>query len=104
MATKLIYINTVPYKREDDLSYPYRMEINLSPPEGIAAVAFAFIHGGSETVITIGNTVAELQQFAADNDHLEVHPRLRWIHITDRAGKVVISKEGRNGPWLEAKE
>lgn len=64
----------------DDPSYPYKLEINLSPPE-LMQVAFVMLHGGSEEIVVRGKTRAVIDQFVEQND-LRRHPRLRWMTVT----------------------
>ena len=39
----------------DDTGYPYRLEVNLSPPQ-LMAVAFIMLHGGSEEIVVRSKT------------------------------------------------
>lgn len=64
----------------EDPSYPYRLEVNLSPPE-LVSVAFVMLHGGSEEVIVRGKTREAIETFIARN-HLRAHERLRRAVIT----------------------
>lgn len=100
MAHKLIYANTYNFKDEDDPTMPFRMDINLRPPDYMN-VAFVMLYGGSEEVTFIGSTIEELREVAQgeEADHIERHLRLRWIRISDRTGKVLMSKDGPNAPW-----
>ena len=64
----------------DDTGYPYRLEVNLSPPQ-LMEVAFIMLHGGSEEIIVRAKTRAALDQFTELNAFAK-HPRFRWMKIT----------------------
>jgi hypothetical protein len=102
MAHKLVYANTYKFRDEDDPALPFRMDINLRPPD-FMNVAFVMLYGGSEEVSFIGSTIEELREVAKDDEtgNVEQHLRLRWIRISDRTGKVLFSKDGPNAPWKE---
>ena len=68
----------------DDPSYPYKLEVNLSPPE-LMQVAFVMLHGGSEELIVRALTREAIDKFIAVND-LRRHPRLRRGLITGPEG------------------
>lgn len=63
----------------DDPSYPYKLDVNLSPPE-LAGVGWAMLHGGSEVVVLRGMTKTAIDSFIERN-HLRTHPRLRRAEI-----------------------
>jgi len=83
----------------EDPSLPFRMEINLRPPE-FMQVAFVMLYGGSEVVVFQGKTIKDLMT-AADREKLSDHPRLRRILIGDSANRIVKRKEGPREPWTE---
>lgn len=68
----------------DDASYPYKLEVNLSPPE-LMQVAFIMLHGGSEEIVVRAMTKDALDQFVELNG-LRHHPRLRRLTITGPDG------------------
>ena len=77
---KIIHHNAGRIDLPDDPSYPFLLDISLRPPE-FMSVAFAFLHGGSETIRVRGKTRAALEKFAEEND-LNTHPRLTKLEIT----------------------
>ena len=68
----------------DDRGYPYRLEVNLRPPE-LMEVAFIMLHGGSEEIIARATTRAAIDQFV-DMNTFPKHPRFRWMVITGPEG------------------
>jgi hypothetical protein len=76
---KIIRLNSHGIHAPDDESYPYKLVVNLSPPE-LMSVAFVMLYGGSEELILRGKTRMAIDQFIARND-LRRHPRLRWMTI-----------------------
>lgn len=68
----------------DDPSYPYKLEVNLRPPE-LMQVAFIMLHGGSEEIVMRGKTREAIDQFIELNN-LRHHPRLRRMTITGPNG------------------
>jgi hypothetical protein len=68
----------------DDTGYPYRLEVNLSPPQ-LMEVAFIMLHGGSEEIVVRAKTRAAIDTFIAKNDFSK-HPRFRWMTITGPDG------------------
>ena len=68
----------------DASGYPYRLEVNLSPPE-LMLVASVMLHGGCEEVVVRGKTRAAIDQFV-DRTDLRAHPRLRRMTITGPGG------------------
>ena len=77
---KLIRLNSAQIDAPDDPSYPYKLEVNLRPPE-LMQVAFVMLHGGSEEVIVRGKTREAIEKFIELNDQRR-HPRLRRMTIT----------------------
>lgn len=80
---KLVYLTGSRVDAIDDPNdpdYPYRLEVNLRPPE-LMEVAFIMLHGGSEEIIVRGKTREALDQFIALNAFRR-HPRLRRMTIT----------------------
>lgn len=70
----------------DDPNYPFKLEVNLSPPE-LMSVAFIMQHGGSEELIIRGLTREAIDKFINDpNNAIPKHPRLRWYKITGPDG------------------
>lgn len=68
----------------DDTGYPYRLEVNLRPPE-LVEVAFIMLHGGSEEIVVRAQTRSALDQFINLNEFRK-HPRLRRMTITGPDG------------------
>lgn len=81
---KLIRLNSARINGPDDPSYPYKLEVNLSPPD-LMLVAFVMLHGGSEEMVVRAMTREALDQFIDRND-LRRHPRLRRMTITGPGG------------------
>lgn len=81
---KLIRHNAQRYETDDDPSYPFRLDVNLRPPE-FMRVAFIMLHGGSEEVVVRAMSRAIVDEFIEVND-LRRHPRLRRITITGPDG------------------
>jgi len=77
---KLIHHNAGGVKIDDDLSFPFKLEMSLRPPT-LMVVAFVGIHGGSEDITVRGMTVGALNKFIDMND-FRTHPRLSWLRIT----------------------
>jgi hypothetical protein len=77
---KLIRLNTAGVDEPDDPSYPYKLKINLRPPE-LMQVAFVMMHGGSEIVVVRGKTREAIDRFIEVNNFRQ-HPRLRRGMIT----------------------
>lgn len=68
----------------DDLSFPFKLEVNLSPPE-FMSMTFVMLYGGSEDVVVRAMTKEALDTFI-DEKGLRTHPRLRRIVITGPDG------------------
>lgn len=68
----------------DDTGYPYRLEVNLSPPQ-LMEVAFIMRHGGSEEIIVRAKTREAIDRFV-DMNAFRKHPRLRRMTITGPDG------------------
>ena len=68
----------------DDLSYPYKLDVNLRPPE-LMEVAFIMLHGGSEEIVVRAMTRDAIDRFVEANN-LRRHPRLRRMTITGPDG------------------
>lgn len=84
---KLIRLNSAGINEPDEPNasgYPYRLEVNLSPPE-LMLVAFVMLHGGSEIMVMRGKTRDAINQFIELNN-LRHHPRLRRMTITGPDG------------------
>lgn len=81
---KLIYLTGRRFNEADDPSYPYKLEVNLRPPE-FMQVTFVLLHGGSEEMVVRGMTRAAIDAFVDRND-LRRHPRLRRGIITGPDG------------------
>lgn len=80
---KLVYLTGTQVDEVDDPSdpdYPYRLEVNLRPPE-LMEVTFILLHGGSEEIVVRGKTRAAIDQFIELNAFRR-HPRLRRMTIT----------------------
>lgn len=83
---KLIRLTGSRISEPDDPSYPYKLVVNLSPPQ-LMQVAFVMLYGGSEEMIVRSKTREAIDQFIERND-LRRHPRLRWMTIASPAGAV----------------
>lgn len=81
---KLIRLNSIGVHEPDDPSYPYKLEINLSPPE-LMQIAFIMLHGGSEELVVRAMTREAIDQFIEQND-LRHHPRLRRMTLSGPDG------------------
>ena len=92
-AVKLIF-HTGECQHDDDPTLPFKLEVNLRPPE-FMVVAFVGMHGGSEEIVARAETQAALEAFVQEHA-LDTHPRLRRLSITGPAG-VVLQKKGRAG-------
>lgn len=77
---KLIRFNTARISEPDDPSYPYKLDVNLSPPE-LAQVTFVMLYGGSEELVVRSMNREAIDEFIEVND-LRRHPRLRRMTIT----------------------
>jgi len=75
--------------KQDDPSLPFKLELVMRPPE-FMVVAFIGLYGGTEDVVTRGETLEELQEWM-ETHGLKKHPRLSRYSITDKDGKVVDS-------------
>ena len=64
----------------DDTGYPYRLEVNLSPPQ-LMEVAFIMLHGGSEQIVVRAQAREAIDKFIELNAFSR-HPRFRWMTIT----------------------
>ena len=90
---KLIRLNSARVDEPDDPSYPYKLEVNLRPPE-LMQVAFVMLCGGSEEMVLRGKTRDAIDQFVELND-LRRHPRLRRMTITGPDGPPEKTETGR---------
>ena len=71
---------------EEDPVLPFRLTVNLSPPEG-GGVGWVLVYGGSEVVVVRGATRAAIDAFLTRNE-FRTHPRFRWFTIEER-GKLI---------------
>ncbi len=78
---KLIRLNTVGVSEMDDPSYPYKLEVNLSPPELVQVAFVVMLQGGSEELVVRSKSREAIDEFIRAND-LRRHPRLRRMTIT----------------------
>ena len=78
---KLISHNAGNFSQPDDPSYPWKLYVNLKPPE-FMQVAFCMMHGGSEEIVVRGKSKEALEAFAAKYDLNADHPRFRRMEIT----------------------
>lgn len=65
-------------------SYPYKLEVNLCPPD-LMLVTFVMLHGGSEVIVVRGKTREAIDRFIEQNT-LRQHPRLRWMILSGPDG------------------
>ncbi len=88
---KLVRLNTARINESDDPSYPYKLDVNLSPPE-LMQVTFVMLYGGSEKLVVRSMSREAIEKFIEAND-LRHHPRLRRMTITGPANlQEVISR------------
>jgi hypothetical protein len=73
----------------DDPSIPFKLEMDLQPPE-FMGITWLALYGGSEYIVARGDTAEELVAWMEEKG-LKPHPRLRRYSITDSEGKVVDS-------------
>lgn len=78
---KVIYQTGGP-DEPDDPSYPFRLYVNLAPPE-LMQVTFILLHGGSEEAVIRGETREALQAIV---DEAKTHPRFRRLSTTGPDG------------------
>jgi len=81
---KLIKLNSARVDVPDDPNYPYKLEVNFSPPE-LMQVAFVMLYGGSEVMTVRALTRKALDRFVEAHG-LRRHPRLRHGIITGPDG------------------
>jgi hypothetical protein len=105
---KLLFLNSheVGTRADGDASdpeFPFKMEVNWSPPE-LMQVAFIMRYGGSEVLIAAGKSVGDLMSLFARG--LCAGPRLRWARIlgpkADGGHGLVCEWIGMKGPWKDA--
>jgi hypothetical protein len=77
---KLIRHNIAGIDDPDDPSYPFKLEASFRPPE-FMEVAHLLLHG-NEVIVVRGKTREALELFAGVN-HLDKHPRLISMTITE---------------------
>lgn len=73
--------------RPDDPSIPFKLEINLSPPD-FMRVAWVMLHGGSEEMIVRATTREVLEAFVETNAEIKTHPRLRYMRLYGPEGLI----------------
>ena len=83
---KLIRHNAGNVNLPDDPSYPFKLEVNLAPPDFLT-FHFIALYGGSEEIVVRGKTKEALDEFIDGNNLREV-PRLRRLTITGPDGVV----------------
>jgi hypothetical protein len=76
---KLIYM-TGNVQTADDPTYPFKLYVNLSPPE-LMQIAFIMKLGGSEEIVVRGMTRDAIDAFIKAND-FKSHPRFRRMVIS----------------------
>ena len=81
---KIIRLNSAGINGPDDPSFPYKLEVNLRPPE-LMQVAFVMLHGGSEVMVVRAMTREAVDRFIELND-LRRHPRLRRMILSGPDG------------------
>lgn len=69
-----------PKADESPEMFPYRVEMNFSPPE-FMNVAYVMMHGGSEEIIVRSTSLEAIHELITVND-VRTHPRLRYFKIT----------------------
>lgn len=92
---KLIRHNAARVNEPDDPSFPWKLDLNFSPPE-FMVMAWVGLFGGSEEITIRGMTKEALEEFVEQNKFRE-HPRLRWMEFTDPDGKVERWRPERRG-------
>lgn len=70
----------------DDPALPFRVEVNLAPPDFMVCT-FVMLYGGSEEIVARCANREAVDRFL-DSNELRTHPRLRWIQITGPDGAV----------------
>lgn len=63
----------------DDSSMPWKVVVNLRPPE-FMNVTFILLYGGSDEIVARCADRAAVDRLL-DSTDLRGHPRLRWVHI-----------------------
>jgi hypothetical protein len=84
---RLVYLTGAKLDRSedrDDTGHPYRLEVNLGPPE-LMEVAFIMLYGGSEEIIVRATARDAINQFIELNAFTK-HPRFRRMTITGPDG------------------
>lgn len=71
---------------QDDPSLPFKIEVNLRPPD-FMNVTFVMLYGGSDEVLARASDRSAVDGFL-DKHELRDHPRLRWIRITGPNGAI----------------
>lgn len=71
-----------------DPGLPWRLELNLSPPE-LMRVTFVMLYGGSEEfVFMVGSRERVDELIEVLRPDFGCNPRLRWVAVTDPSGAV----------------
>lgn len=81
---KLICHNASRFSVPDDPSFPYKLEVELRPPE-FMTMAFIGMFGGSENIVVRSMTKEALDEFIQENN-LRCHSRLRKLVTTGPEG------------------
>ena len=83
-GVKVIHANTYNFDQPDDEALPFKLEMNLNPPE-FMKVAFMCMFGGSEELTVRAESLEALNSFI-EKSHLRPHPRARRATITGPDG------------------
>jgi hypothetical protein len=83
-GVRFVYATGARDRFDEDPALPFRVYVNLRPPE-FMQVTFVMIHGGSEEVIVKAETLDSAENFLIRNE-LATHPRIRRIEITGPEG------------------
>lgn len=92
-GVKLIKHNASGINNPDDTSYPYKLEMSLSPPL-FMDIAFIGIHGASEEILVRGKTEEALTELI-DLNNFRTHPRLRQLTLTGPDGVILTIEQHR---------
>lgn len=83
---KLIRHASSRIRRDDDPTMPYRVEVDLCPPE-FMVVTFVMLYGGSDEIVVRCATREAVDRFL-DKLELRTHPRMRRIRIVGPDGAI----------------
>lgn len=85
-GVRFVYHTGSTPRYDEDPALPFRVYVNLRPPE-FMNMTFVMLHGGSEEVIVKAESLEMAEDFLVRNQ-LGDHPRLRRIEITGPDTKI----------------